>query len=274
VPFADRAAFRTTVARALAAAGSAGDEVVVTVHGFNNTMGEGVFRAAQMIRDFEIEGPTFHYAWPSRGAPLAYAADRDAALLARDGLKRMLDDIRDAGAPGIVIVAHSMGAQVTMEVLRQMALSGNRATRSRVRGVVLLSPDIDPGVFRSQAEAIGRLPKPFVIFTSRNDAALRLSARLTGHPNRLGNISSIADAAGLDVTVIDLTSAEDAASDHLAALTSPSVIAFFMRSEALRQALESDASGRIGLLPGTVLLAQEATAVILAPAVAMEQELR
>jgi esterase/lipase superfamily enzyme len=113
-PFADRAAFRATVARALAAAGPAGDEVVVTVHGFNNTMDEGVFRAAQMIRDFEIAGPTFHYAWPSRGAPLAYAADRDAVLLARDGLERMLDDIRDAGARGIVIVAHSMGAQVAM----------------------------------------------------------------------------------------------------------------------------------------------------------------
>ena len=155
-----------------------------------------------------------------------------------------------------------------------MALSGNRATLSRVTGVVLLSPEIDPGVFRSQAEAIGRLPKPFLIFTSRNDPALQLSARLTGHPNRLGNLSSIADVAGLDVTVIDLTSAEDAALDHLVALTSPSVIGFLKQSDALRRALESDASGRIGLLPGTVLLAQEATAVILAPAVAIDEALR
>lgn len=186
----------------------------------------------------------------------------------------MPDDIRDAGAPGLVIVAQSMGAQVTRDVLRQMALSGNRATLSRVRSVVLLSPDIDPGVFGSQAEAIGRLPRPFVIFTARNDPALRLSARLTGHPNRLCNISGIADVAGLDVTVIDLTSAKDAVSDHLAALTSPSVIAFLMRSEALRQALEGDPSGCIGLLPGTVLLAQEATAVILAPAVAIDEALR
>jgi hypothetical protein len=38
--------------------------------------------------------------------------------------------------------------------------------------------------------------------------------------------------------------------------------------------LESDTSGRTGLLPGTVLLAHEATTVILAPAVAIEQELR
>jgi esterase/lipase superfamily enzyme len=140
--------------------------------------------------------------------------------------------------------------------------------------VVLLSPDIDPGVFRSQAEAIGRLPEPLIIFTSRNDPALQLSARLTGHPNRLGNLSSIADVAGLDVTVIDLTSAEDADLDHLVAPTSPSVIGFLKGSGALRRALESDASGRIGLLPGTVLLAQEATTVILAPAVALEQELR
>jgi len=85
---------------------------------------------------------------------------------------------------------------------------------------------------------------------------------------------SIADVAGLDVMVIDLTSAEDTASDYLVALTSPSVIGFLMRSDALRQALESDESGRIGLLPGTMLLAQEAAAVILAPAVAIEQELR
>ena len=47
----------------------------------------------------------FHYAWPSRAAPLAYAADRDATLLARDGLEQMLDDLRVAGAPGIVRVA-------------------------------------------------------------------------------------------------------------------------------------------------------------------------
>lgn len=39
IPFADRAGFQTAVARALAASGPSGDEVVVTVHGFNSTMG-------------------------------------------------------------------------------------------------------------------------------------------------------------------------------------------------------------------------------------------
>jgi esterase/lipase superfamily enzyme len=273
-PFADRAEFRRTVAGNLAARRFSGDEVVVTVHGFNNTMGEGVLRTAQMIRDFDMDGLTVHYAWPSRGAPLGYAADRDAALFARDGLEQMLDDLRAAGAREIVLVAHSMGAQLTMEVLRQMSLRGNRATMSRISGVVLLSPDISPVVFRAQAEAIGDLPDPFVIFTSQNDPALRLSARLTGLPSRLGNISGVEDVAGLDVTVIDLSAAEDAASNHLAATTSPSMIAFLKRTEAVRRGLQTDASGRTGLLPGTMLLAQEATAVVLAPVAAVEQGLR
>ena len=273
-PFSDRAAFRRTVARTLASRRATGDEVVVTVHGFNNTMGESVLRTAQMIRDFDMRGVTLHYAWPSRGAPLGYVADRDASLIARDGLEQMLDDLRLAGARNIVLVAHSMGAQLAMEVLRQMAIGGNRATMSRIGAVVLLSPDISPDLFRAQAEAIGDLPEPFVIFTSQNDPALRLSARLTGLPNRLGNITSVEDVAGLDVAVIDLSGAEDAAYGRQAAATSPSVIAFLEGAEAIRRGLRSDASGRAGLLPGTVLLAHEATAVILTPVAAVEEGLR
>lgn len=273
-PLAGRGAFRAEVVRALASGKIRGNEVVVTIHGFNNTMGEGVFRTAQMIRDFEIEALTLHYAWPSRGAPLGYAADRDAVLIARDGLEQMLEDLRHAGARKIVLVAHSMGAQLTMEVLRQMTLREDRATFSRISAVVLLSPDISPALFRAQAEAIGDLPDPFVIFTSQNDPALRLSARLTGVPRRLGNIRGVKEVAGLNVTVINLSSARDAGSNHLAALTSPSVISFLKETEAIRQGLEADASGRAGLLPGTMLLAQEATAIMLAPVALIDQGLR
>ncbi|MEY8838348.1 alpha/beta hydrolase, partial [Cribrihabitans sp. XS_ASV171] len=76
----DRAAFRAAARRALAARTDPRKEVVVTVHGFNNTAADGVFRTAQMAEDFGMTGPVFHYAWPSRGEPLGYAADRDAVL--------------------------------------------------------------------------------------------------------------------------------------------------------------------------------------------------
>ncbi|WP_439525454.1 alpha/beta hydrolase [Roseovarius mucosus] len=269
--FSGRAAFREEVARTLASDRITDKEVVVTIHGFNNTLGDGVFRTAQMIRDFDIDALTVHYAWPSRGAPLGYAADRDAVLIARDGLEQMLEDLGRAGARDIVLVAHSMGAQLTMEVLRQMAIRKAEAMLSRISAVVLLSPDIAPSVFRAQAEAIGDLPDPFVIFTSQNDPALRLSARLTGVPRRLGNITGVEEVAGLNVTVINLSSAQDAASNHLAALTSPSVISFLKQTEAVRRNLETDPSGRAGLLPGTMLLAQEATAIMLAPVALVER---
>jgi esterase/lipase superfamily enzyme len=271
--FQDRADFRFEARRALGG-GRGQREVVVTVHGFNNRMGDGVFRTAQMVADFGIPGPVFHYAWPSRGAPLGYAADRDAVLVARRGMQEMLQDLVAAGALEIVLVAHSMGTQLTMEVLRQMALGGDRATLARLGGVVLMSPDIDPALFREQAEDIGDLPDPFVIFTSVRDPALRLSARLTGHADRLGNIRTIEEVAGLDVIVIDLSSADDAASRHLAAATSPTMISFLRQTEAVRQGIADSASGQTGVLPGTVLLAQDATAVILAPVVALGEGAR
>lgn len=263
--FADQSAFRARAAREISARASRSREVVLTVHGFNNRMADGIFRTAQMIVDFEIEGPTFHFAWPSHGQPLGYAADRDAVLLARNGLEGMLDDLVRAGAHSVVIVAHSMGSQLTMEVLRQMALRDN-PTLARVGGVVLMSPDIDPEVFKAQAEDIGTLPDPFVVFVSRRDPALRLSARLTGHDTRLGNLSSIEPVAGQKIIIVDLTEARDAASRHLAAATSPAVISFLRRTEAVRAGMQTDQAGRAGVIPGTVLLAQEATTVLLAPA--------
>jgi esterase/lipase superfamily enzyme len=262
--YSDRDAFRAA-AREMLGNGRGREEIIVTIHGFNNTMGDSVFRTAQMAADYGMDGPVFHYAWPSRGAPLGYAADRDAALLARGGLEQMLDDLRRAGARDIMLVAHSMGSQLTMEVLRQMALRRNTATLSTIGGVVLFSPDIDPALFRAQAEDIGRLPDPFVIFVSRRDPALRLSARLTGHENRLGTIATIEEVAGLDVTIIDLSEARDAASRHLAAATSPTMLAFLRRTEAIRRDIENAASGQVGLLSGAVLIAEEASAVMIAP---------
>lgn len=264
-PAADAAAFRAALQARIPRSGPNAGEVIVTVHGFNNTMGDGLYRTVQMVHDLDMESPAVHYAWPSAGRPLGYAADRDSALFARDGLERLLDEVGRAGARRIVVVAHSMGAQLAMETLRQMALRGNRRTLDRIGGVVLMAPDIDVGVFRAQAGAVGRMSQPIVIFTSRRDPALALSARLTGRPSRLGNIDGVEALAGLDVTVIDLTEARDAEERHYAALTSPSVMRFLERTREVRNAMQADRSGRTGIVPGTMLIAQEATAVLLAP---------
>ena len=78
---------------------------------------------------------------------------------------------------------------ITMETLRQVAMTKDE-TLSRITSVALVSPDLDVELFRSQVRQIGKLPQPFLIFTSQKDKALRLSARISGVDTRLGNLEN------------------------------------------------------------------------------------
>lgn len=268
--FDSAARFRAELAAALR--GTSRRDAVIYVHGFNNTFAEGVYRIAQIGHDLQVPGVAVHYSWPSAAQPLAYAYDRDSALFARDGLERLLEEVRAAGASYVTLVAHSMGSLLAMETLRQIEIGGAGRVRRLVQAVVLFSPDIDVELFRAQALRIGRLPDPFVIFTSRRDRALRLSARLTGQRSRLGNLQDFDLVGDLDVVVLDVSAFTDgSALEHFAAAQSPSLLALFTAVGAVDAALGADPAGRAGLFPGTVLTLQNATAIILAPVTAVAQ---
>lgn len=261
-------AFRADLAAALRGERRGAREAVVFIHGFNNNFAEGAYRLAQMGHDLDLRGAYVHYSWPSRGHPLGYAYDRDSALFARDGLEDLLHEVRAAGAERILLIAHSMGAALTMETLRQIAIAGDRALLDRIAGVVLVSPDIDVDVFRAQAARIGTLPQPFYIFTSKKDRALALSARLTGQRDRLGTIADVAEIAELKVTLLD-TTAFSSGVGHFNAGNSPGLLAILGRLSDVDAAFARDRSGRAGLLPGAVLTVQSATQIVLSPVTAL-----
>ncbi|MAQ85966.1 MAG: hypothetical protein CMH12_22690 [Maritimibacter sp.] len=256
-------AFRSDLGAALAAVPGGTREAIIYVHGFNNTFDEGVLRLAQLSADFGITAVPVHYSWPSAGKLFGYAYDRDSALFARDGLDRLITEVRQAGAQTVVIVAHSMGSQLVMETLRQRDIARPGSVARDISGVVLMSPDIDVDVFRSQARRLQTLPQPFGIFVSKRDRALNLSARLTGQENRLGTADANA-VSDLDVTLIDVTSFSKG-SGHFTAATSPLLIDLFSRVSDFEQAFSGDSSGRTGLLPGTILTVRNATEIILSP---------
>lgn len=243
--------------------GRKGDQRVATifVHGFNNTFSEGIYRFAQLIEDLDLPFLPIHYSWPSAGHPLGYGFDRDSMLFGRDGLEQLIEATIRSGATEVILIGHSMGALLTMESLRQLAISGKKSVVNKIGGVMLLSPDIDIDLFKQQAERIGKLPQPFYIFSSTNDKALRLSAGLTGQTERLGNAEDIAPLADLNVTLVDISAFSDGAGDHNIALASPG----FLR---LVQSVP-DLTGTIGkvrsptLLPGTVLVVQNATKLVI-----------
>lgn len=234
------------------------------MHGFNNTFAEGTYRIAQMAHDLDLPGTVVHYSWPSAAEPLGYAYDRDSALFARDGLEELLKSVQAAGPRRIILVAHSMGSALLMETLRQVAIRGDNALLARIGGVVLISPDIDVDVFRSQAKDIGRLPQPFVVFTSRRDRVLRLSARLSGQTDRLGTLADLDRVADLPITLLD-TAAFNSGDGHFNVGNSPALLRLLERIASVDDAMGSDVSGRTGLLPGAVLTVQNATRIILQP---------
>ncbi len=245
-------------------------DAVVYVHGFNNTMAEGVYRVAQMHHDLEVPGVAVHYAWPSRGSALGYVYDRDSVLFARSGLVSLLDEVEDAGARDIVIVAHSMGAFLTMEGLRQMVLKGGPGALDRIKGVVLIAPDLDLDVFLSQARDIGTLPEPFVIFGSSRDRILNISATLSGTGDRLGNIDSISKIADLNVIYLD-TAAYSTGAGHLNIGENPALLKLFGGLVGISDAFTADSRARVGLLPGLVLTVRNATEIVLAPVEAIAE---
>lgn len=259
--FARGSAFRADLAPALRRSGG---EAIIFVHGFNNTFAEGTYRIAQMAHDLDLPGVVVHYSWPSAAEPLGYAHDRDSALFARDGLERLLNEVEAAGAKRIILVAHSMGSALTMETLRQAAIRKDMATLARIRGVVLIAPDIDVDVFRAQAHAIGRLPQPFVVFTSDRDRILRLAARLSGQSDRLGTLSDLSRVADLEITMLD-TAAFSKGMGHFNVSKSPALLRLLERLASVDEALTSDRAARTGLLPGAVLTVQNATQIILRP---------
>ena len=218
------------------------DDVTVFVHGYNNTPSEALYRFAQVSHDFEMPAPRVLFAWPSAGRPAGYVYDRDSILFSRDPLARLLRDISRKTDKKITLMAHSMGAHLAMEAMRQLALTGQRDVLEDLSAVVLLAPDIDPDIFRAQANAIGKLPEPFVIMTNRDDRALNLSSFLSIGRQKVGDLSRASDVEGLGIILFDFTTLADGSNlDHLVPLTSPVAIA------VLRDLVQSGNRGELDL---------------------------
>jgi esterase/lipase superfamily enzyme len=240
--------------------------VTIYVHGFNTNYPESFYRMAQMMHDLEIEGEGIAYSWASAGNAFGYVYDRDSAAFARDGLVQLLAALERTRATKIRLVAHSLGGYLTMESLRQMALTGAAPPWGKLSTVVLMSPDIDVQLFREQARAIGDLPETFVIFVSSRDRALALSAGVTGTSQRLGNIRDLSLVEEFDIVIIDLSAVTGGdAMNHMTAATSPETIALIDQIREFSDDLDAAQLARQGLIPGTIKSVQNITEIVVNP---------
>ncbi|WP_245525755.1 alpha/beta hydrolase [Mesorhizobium sp. M00.F.Ca.ET.216.01.1.1] len=181
-------------------------QVLIFVHGFNNTYADAVFRFAQIVHDTGTDAAPVLFTWPSRGDPFDYLYDKESTNYSRRALEDLiLQATRSPDVADVTILAHSMGAWLTAEALRDIAMR-DQTIPTKVRNVVFASPDIDIDVFRRQFIEMGATRPHFTIFTSTNDKALQVSRLLSGGVSRVGGTdlrpyASVLEALG--VSVID-----------------------------------------------------------------------
>src|SRR3984885_3175098 len=162
----------------------------VFVHGFNSNFQESLFRLVQLQADIKSDGIPILFSWPSQGQEAAYEIDKQSASYSRDYLMALLTMLSSSSEVGdIVVVAHSMGAMLTVDALRQLRIEVKDRVIAPLAPVVLAAPDINAETFRAQVHGIGPLKPPLLVLVSKDDGALRVSSFLDGGIARAGGIN-------------------------------------------------------------------------------------
>ena len=214
---ADEAATRTLqteVARRLAL--SPRKEVVLYVHGVDNTFQDAALTMGELCHFLGREFVCAIFTWPAagnRGVLFGYEVDYESSLFATEHLRKTIRAI--AGTPGlqkIHLLAHSRGTDVLLTAVSDLSVEAymqqtNIEQRYKIGNIVLMAPDLDPDVAVAKVFKVasdpevpyGLAPNPRVVFermpgfhitsyVSPGDKALATSGWLFGSIFRLGRL--------------------------------------------------------------------------------------
>ena len=183
-----------------------GRDVLIYVHGFNETFESATTSYAKLVAGMQFSGVPILFTWPSRGALLDYVTDRESAMWSRDTLEDTLTALASDEKVGhIHILAHSMGGLVTLEALRSIADRSGGALASRFGAIVLANPDVDIDLFKRQTKRLAPLVPKMTVIISSKDRALELSSKIAGNVPRVGT----SDREALDQTGVKVVDATD-----------------------------------------------------------------
>lgn len=183
----------TSDAAAKFAQAATGSDVLIYVHGYNETFESAATNAGQLSHAVAFEGRTGIFTWPSGGKLLDYAYDRESALWSRDAFAQVLKALAANPTVGrIHVVAHSMGSFLTLETLRE--LRDSPEVGARLGAIVFASPDVDIDAFEQAVSRLGPLAQRMTLIVDPGDRALAISSKLAGGVARAGS----ADRARLE----------------------------------------------------------------------------
>ncbi|MCI0364071.1 MAG: alpha/beta hydrolase [Phycisphaerales bacterium] len=175
-------------------------EVLIYVHGYNNTFEDAVFRAAELAHFLGREMVPIAYSWPAgaKGLLQGYTRDRESGEFTIFHLKAFLRSI--ASCPEIErinLIAHSRGADVITSALRELYIESRAAGRDfrreyKIHNAIMVAADLDLEVSQQRlaAEHLGLGLDRITIYVSQSDDAIGLAEWLYGSVRRLGQLTS------------------------------------------------------------------------------------
>lgn len=183
--------------------------VLLFIHGYNQTFPTAVFRTAQLATDTQWRCAIALFSWSSEGKVDRYAADIERSGYA---VPELIEALRSLAAKGVTadIVAHSMGARVTLTALAALCA---RRTAPLAGQVLFAAPDVSAELYNDDfGHLLGKsLPclTRATIYASDNDLVLATSESAHGGIPRAGRgpERDLQYVAGGKVDVVDASAA-------------------------------------------------------------------
>ena len=182
------------------------DHALVFVHGFNTSFEHALYRTAQIAYDIKFDGAPFLYSWPSKGALSSqdYSYDRESSGQAEPYLRQFLEVVaRETGAKSVSVIAHSMGNQLLLPVLRDLKRAAPPSVA--ISQVILAAPDVDRDGFENIARELVGVSRGVTMLAAGNDRALGISRRFWGGVPRAGDVPVGGPIVIEGVDTIDVT---------------------------------------------------------------------
>jgi esterase/lipase superfamily enzyme len=198
--------FLAMVRERISASQSYKDHAIVFIHGFSTTFDNALFRTAQITYDLKFDGGAFLYSWPSSGQVglQDYSYDRESTGQAEPYFKQFLELVtRETGAKSVSLIAHSMGNQLLLSVLRDIKRTVPPGVV--VSEVILAAPDVDRDTFEFLAKEIRGVSRGVTLLAASNDRALAISRQFWGGVPRAGDVPQSGPVIVTGVDTIDIT---------------------------------------------------------------------
>lgn len=192
--------------------------LIISINGFRELLPSALRKTAFLAHVLDIDTPHLVFDWPgNQGSTLrGYLQAQSIASESGTELAELVEIVLTEVKPArLWLLANSMGAQVVVHALKDLADTGRLADQAtKIEHIVLTAPDVDVSLLEERfREKVSELTNHFTTYVSSNDRALLMS-RLINRERRLGQSTLSPADQGIDQSdeasaLYDLLSPED-----------------------------------------------------------------